>query len=48
MADRGSTNEKLPASAMSKRKGIKQRSDTKHGSPELVLEIKLTVGWGFP
>ena len=48
MADRGSTSGKLPTSTMSKRKRMKQRSDTKQGSPELVLEIKLTVGWGFP
>ena len=48
MADRGSTTGKLPTSTMSKRKRMNQRSDTKRGSPELVLEIKLTVGWGFP
>ena len=48
MADRGSTSGKLPTSTMSKRKRMKQLSDTKQGSPELVLEIKLTVGWGLP
>ena len=48
MADRGSTSGKLPTSTMSTRKRIKQGSDTKRGSPELVLEIKLAVGWGFP
>ena len=48
MPDRGSTSGKLPNSTMSKLKRIKQRSDTKQGSPELILEIKLTVGWGFP
>ena len=48
MADRGSTSGKLPTSTMSTRKRMKQGSDTKRGSPELVLEIKLTVRWGFP
>ena len=48
MADRGSTSGKLPTPTMPKRKRMKQRSDTKRGSPELVLEIKLTIGWGFP
>ena len=48
MADRGSTTRKLATSTMSTRKRMKQGSDTKRGSPELVLEIRLTVGWGFP
>ena len=48
MADRGSTSGKLPTSTMSTRKKMKQGSDTERGSPELVLEIKLTDGWGFP
>ena len=50
MADRGSTSGKLPTSTISTRKRMKQGSDTKRqseGSPELVLEIKLTVGWDF-
>ena len=48
MADRGSTSGQLPSSTMSKRKRMKQQSDIKQGSPELVLKIKLTIGWGFP
>ena len=51
MADRGSMSGKLPTSTISTRKRMKQGLDTKRqseGSPELVLEIKLTVGWGFP
>ena len=47
MADMGSTSGKLPTSTMSTRKRIKQGLDTKRGSPELVLKIKLTVGWDF-
>ena len=48
MADRGPTSGKLLTSTMSTQKRMKQESDTNRGSPELVLEIKLTVGWGFP
>ena len=48
MADRGSTSGKLPTSTMTTQKRMKQGSDTKRGSPELVLKIKLTIGWGFP
>ena len=47
MADRGLTSGKLPTSTMSKQKRMKQRSDTKQGSPELVLEIKLTLDGDF-
>ena len=48
MADRGSASGKLPTSTMSTRKRMKQGSDTNRGSPELVLQIKLSIGWGFP
>ena len=47
MADRGSTSGKLPTSTMSSRKRMKQGSDTKLGSPELVLEIQIDRWMGI-
>ena len=46
MADRGSTSGKLPTSTMSKRKRMKQRSDTKQGVGDQIDRwMGISVTW---